>query len=299
MGATAIRQLHQAAHVVAFAIGKGGAGKTSLTANIAALLAENGYRVLVCVLDPQDNLGEDLGYTFAGGSDAGAALSAAILTGQALQVPLIGVRPGLDVISSGPMAGEPLSVHITNQDVPDDALAAALLPLAGDYDFILIDCPPFSRTLQRQAFAAARWLIVPSQADASSRKGIAELAGEYLAAQQVNPDLTFLGVVLFDVSTAEGPASVKTRVRKELDAELEGFSRVLTATIRSAKAPAEAARRRGVTMAELSRDYVPSWKIAAGLVKGNGVPKSAGSVAADYEALTAEILDVIAEGASS
>ena len=41
--------------------GKCGVGKTSLAANLSGLFADAGYRVLAIDLDPQDNLGNDLG----------------------------------------------------------------------------------------------------------------------------------------------------------------------------------------------------------------------------------------------
>ncbi len=48
--------------VVAIANGKGGVGKTTLTAGLAGQLAATGRRVLVVDTDPQGNLGRDLGY---------------------------------------------------------------------------------------------------------------------------------------------------------------------------------------------------------------------------------------------
>ena len=47
---------------LAIANGKGGVGKTSLTSNIASMAAHSGWDVLVIDLDPQGNLGADLGY---------------------------------------------------------------------------------------------------------------------------------------------------------------------------------------------------------------------------------------------
>ena len=48
--------------VVAIANGKGGVGKTTLTAGLAGQLASGGPRVLVVDTDPQANLARDLGY---------------------------------------------------------------------------------------------------------------------------------------------------------------------------------------------------------------------------------------------
>lgn len=52
--------------VIAVINGKGGVFKTSLVANLGGLLAEGGSRLLLVDLDPQGNLGEDLGYANKG-----------------------------------------------------------------------------------------------------------------------------------------------------------------------------------------------------------------------------------------
>lgn len=81
---------------VAILNGKGGVGKTSLTANLSGLFADAGYRVLAIDLDPQGNLGNDLGYLGAGMGDGGAGMVAAGTSGTA-PVLLKEVRPRLDV----------------------------------------------------------------------------------------------------------------------------------------------------------------------------------------------------------
>src|SRR5690606_4752420 len=86
--------------VITVANSKGGVGKTAITANVGGLLAAAGLRVLLIGLDSQDNLGEDLGYTYDQKSDDGQALLAAILTGKPLE-PTKGIRPNLDVVMAG------------------------------------------------------------------------------------------------------------------------------------------------------------------------------------------------------
>src|SRR5918911_1735859 len=74
--------------------GKGGTGKTSIVANLAGLFAAADYRILAVDLDPQGNLGRDLGYLEV--SDAGQSLFSAVMTpGATPLVPLRDVRPGL------------------------------------------------------------------------------------------------------------------------------------------------------------------------------------------------------------
>ena len=87
-------------NTIAFANGKGGVGKTSVTANVAGIAALSGWRVLTIDLDPQGNLGNDLGYLQSGESDQGAGLMAAIRDDKKLK-PLRDVRPGLDSVPGG------------------------------------------------------------------------------------------------------------------------------------------------------------------------------------------------------
>ena len=63
-------------NVIAVANGKGGVGKTALTANIAGALAAANNEVLAVDLDRQGNLELDLGYR-DGRSDQGRAMTAA------------------------------------------------------------------------------------------------------------------------------------------------------------------------------------------------------------------------------
>ncbi|MEI6623991.1 MAG: DUF6350 family protein, partial [Actinomycetes bacterium] len=76
--------------------GKGGVGKTSVVANLSALFAASGQRVLAVDLDPQGNLAEDLGHS----DDDGKELAAAISTRRAPR-PVKGVRENLDVLPGG------------------------------------------------------------------------------------------------------------------------------------------------------------------------------------------------------
>lgn len=277
--------------VISVAVVKGGAGKTSLAANIAGILARAGWRILLVVTDPQDNIGEDLGYTHRGESDHGRGLVDALLHQAPLTPSLIDVRPDLDVICCGDDLSDAIPDMI-RADVPPTALAQALIPVAEDYDFIIIDCPPGNRFLQRLALTASRWVLTPSQSDLSSRKGIRDLAKEFAHARQDNPELGLLGVVLFNV-----PASgtrILAETREFLQVELGDLAPVLRTPIRQASAAARAARDRGLLMHELVELPQPKWwEIRRGDKVASGIPASAENVAADYLAVAEEILTII------
>lgn len=285
------------ARVVAIANGKGGVGKTSLTTTLAGIAGEAGYRVLVIDLDPQGNVGEDFGYTGAELGDNGAGLVASLVTGTGLTVTVPGTRGGVDVISGGErlddLAGLLLSRFRRGHGVAD-ALAEPLAQFldAVDYDLVLIDCPPGEPTLQLLALGAARWLIIPTKSDAASVKGMARIAQRLVQARDSNPDVGLLGVVLFDVPTAA------TRMRRDISAQiaaaLGGVAPLFEATIRHSVA-AVAARGRGLLVHEYAGDLAgePFWKaLREGRTPAS--PGAAPALAADYAALTHEVLTRIA-----
>jgi chromosome partitioning protein len=287
----------QLSRCVVFVNGKGGVGKTSLVTNLAGLYAGGGYRVLVVDLDPQGNVGNDLGYIGAGRSDDGEALVSAISNGHAI-VPLTDVRPNLDVACGGEQLEELSDALEVGRGGGVTALAASLAQVAGDYDLVLIDCPPGNKPLQRLGLAAARWLIIPTKSDDGSRLGLAKVGRLFTELRdETNPWLELLGVVLFGVGSTA--TRVQNSVRADLGRDLDSPNIVFTTTIRHAEAAAYDARKRGQLMHELERDVAtaPKWheRFKTGK-KTETLAASAGTVAGDYQRLAEELIDRIVEG---
>lgn len=287
---------------MAVADGKGGVGKTSVTANVAGLVAAADYRVLAISLDPQDNLGEDLGYAYVDLGDDGANLVAA-MRGESPLEPLREVRPRLDVACGGSLVEDLVQdLYVKRSEGQEYAtdLAAALTPIAADYDLILIDCPPGYSVLQHVALVASKWILIPTQADASSRKGISLLAERVNEASVDNPDLGLLGVVLFDV-----PANA-TRVLREaaasIAADLGDDHAVLPTSVRTAPAAARAGRERGQLMHEMAtalEEEPKWWQRRQKNLPASGLADSARTVAKDYQDLAEEILRRLVEQETS
>lgn len=109
------------------------------------------------------------------------------------------------------------------------ALAIALSEVAPRYDLVLIDCPPGLETLQQAALAAARWALILVKTDASSRKGLRDVARRLDTVVDVNPDLDLLGVVLFGVS--RGATRVIESARAAIIADLGDGAPVLEGSL--------------------------------------------------------------------
>jgi chromosome partitioning protein len=283
------------ARTVAVINGKGGVGKTSIVANVGGLLALAGYRVLLVDLDPQGNLGEDLGFTAA--SDGGAALARAVLYGEPLK-PVLGVRSGLDVCPAGEHLDELAAAMAARVRRDGDggslSLARSLSAIAAEYDVILLDCPPGDAVIQALALGAARWVVIPTKTDASSRKGLREVARRFVEARTINPELRLLGVVLFGVGA--GASRVRDRARELVEADLGGVAPVLDATIRHVEAAAADARERGELAHEMEATAAAGpkwWERRRGLKAGPVIAASATSLAADYQSLAHEIVNTL------
>ncbi|MGD9531672.1 MAG: polysaccharide biosynthesis tyrosine autokinase, partial [Pseudonocardia sp.] len=120
-----------------------GAGKTTTVANLALVLAEAGGRVLVVEGDlRRPRLAEILGVDRAVGLTN--VLVRRMPGGQAVQR----VRPGLDVLASGPLPPNP-------SEVLGSAAMAGLLAQARErYDVVLVDASPLSPVIDAAAVAS-------------------------------------------------------------------------------------------------------------------------------------------------
>lgn len=281
--------------VIAVVNGKGGVGKTTISANIGGMLAASGYRVLLVDMDPQGNLAEELGYTGTDINDDGMALAQTLVFGSPAQ-PAVGIRENLDVLVGGShldMAAAGLTMKAQKDPMAaKTALAKALEPMAADYDMVFIDCPPGQETLQQAALAASRWALIPVKTDASSRKGLRDVARRLDAVVDINPDLDLLGVVLFGVNRSAKRVSETAReaIREDLGADAPVFESM----IRHAEAAAQESRERGLLAFELEEAVLAApkwWELRRGAGQHDGPrSKSAVGVAEDFQGLGEEIV---------
>lgn len=270
--------------VLTFLNDKGGVFKTSSVANVGGLLAASGYRVLLIDLDPQANLQRDLGYREQ--SDEGDNLFLALRRDSSTPLtPLTGVRPNLDVIPGGRHLDELTALLDSEVSGPSgrdhrDVLAAALIPLAGEYDFILIDTPPKLPTLQKLALGAAHWLVIPTKPDDGSLDGLEYVTTLFQSAVTINPALDLLGVFIAGVSISA--TSIRRKARISLARDLGGGDLLLQTILRTSDTCAYECRHRGLLVHELETQNRKFAQSAAGLAQ-------------DYQALTTEIVSRIAD----
>lgn len=138
------------AEVIAFAVQKGGTGKTSSTNITAEILHSRGYKVLVIDLDPQHNLSHSVGI------DNPAVSVAEVLTKKAdIKSAILKTVTGYAILPSS------RSLFEHQASVNADTLAGLLSPIGKFFDYILIDCPPALSSLSVNGLAAAHKVVVP------------------------------------------------------------------------------------------------------------------------------------------
>ena len=185
------------ARILAVANQKGGVGKTTTSVNLAAGLAQAGRRVLLVDLDPQGN------------ATTGSGVNKNKLERTVYHVLLglgdtatirLRVDAGYDLVPANrELAGA--EVELVNLAAREGRLRGALEPLAGDYDFILIDCPPSLSLLTVNAFAAAEEVLIPMQCEYYALEGLSDLVGTIKRVRaKLNPRLEIAGLLrtMFD-----------------------------------------------------------------------------------------------------
>ena len=232
---------------------KGGTGKTTTVRTLADVLRRRGMRVLAVDLDPQGNLSDYFDVPPEADPTIGDVLMDRATIAEAAHD---GVVPANLTLAEAELS-------LAGKMGRELTLRRALGSVSDDWDLVLIDCPPSLGLLTVNALVAADHALLTAEAQYFALQGVEQaLEVIELARESLNPELTWLGVVLTiadmrTVHSREAQASLKESVGEKL----------FVTTIRQSIAYAESAER-----AVSILDHRPD-------------------LGADYEALADELLD--------
>ncbi len=169
---------------------KGGVGKTTTSAALAAGISAEGKKVLGVDLDPQGNLGFCLGLENVNGPTILDALTGTMTTREA-----ISHTEYCDILSSDITLSSGLDQ--VSSDYRESILKNTLEPVMDEYDYIIIDTPPALNLLTVNAYVVSDYLVIPLASDILSLVGLAQLKETIESVRgELNPGLKVLGILL-------------------------------------------------------------------------------------------------------
>jgi chromosome partitioning protein len=116
-------------------------------------------------------------------------------------------------------------------------LKSILAPVKGDFEYIIVDCPPSLGLLTINALTAAEGLIIPIQCEYYALEGLSKLLDSVrLVKTHLNPGLEVFGVVMtmYDSRTRLAQ-QVVDEVRDFFDEKV--FKTLIPRTVRLSEAP--------------------------------------------------------------
>ena len=222
--------------IISIAIQKGGSGKTTTAVNLGAALCQKGKKVLLVDSDAQANLSQALGVEEEPVFNLYTELKKE-MTGEGghLARTIVRTRQGMDVVPASidlaivemEMAGAMSREHL---------LTELLKPLAGSYDYILIDCPHSITLLTINALVASDLVLIPLPGEFLPLKGVYGFMRQFeIIRKKLNPRLDLLGLLMTKYDERK---QMNVGVRKQLEEKFgdKVFQTVIRTNIQLSKA---------------------------------------------------------------
>ena len=230
-------------YVIALSNQKGGVGKTTTTANLGIGLAMQGKKVLLIDMDAQASLTLSLGFR----QPDELPVSLSDIMQSVIDEKAISDGYGILQHDEGVVL-MPANIDLSGMDVKlvntmsrESVLRTYVDSVKSKFDYVLIDCPPSLGMLTINSLAAADSVIIPSQPNYLSSKGLDLLMRSISKVKRtINPKLKIDGILFTMVDNRTNNAKeIISSLRSHYGEKLKVFQTEIPHSVRAAETSAE------------------------------------------------------------